>query len=161
MLNEMWKSLDEYDGELEISNYGNVRYKIDSGSVNIFLNTDGYYQISKRSPYSPKYPCIHRLVAKYFVDNPESKSIVNHIDNNPLNNHYINLEWVTHRENTLAAIELGAKPRHTAILCEESGIVYKSIKDVSRQLNIRYESLRYVLKHNTPIHGLHFRRIKE
>ncbi len=44
---------------------------------------------------------VHRLVAKYFVYNyePETFNVVNHIDNNPSNNIYTNLEWGTQKMN--------------------------------------------------------------
>lgn len=42
---------------------------------------------------------IHRSVALMYVDNPDNKPFVNHIDENKLNNHYTNLEWVTDAEN--------------------------------------------------------------
>ena len=42
---------------------------------------------------------IHRLLAEYFIPNPEGKEIVHHIDGNPLNNNLSNLAWVTQQEN--------------------------------------------------------------
>lgn len=46
-----------------------------------------------------KHCSIHRSVALLYVDNPNSKPFVNHIDENKVNNHYTNLEWVTDAEN--------------------------------------------------------------
>lgn len=42
---------------------------------------------------------IHRLVAIHFVNNPEHKPIVDHIDDNKHNYHYSNLQWLTVAEN--------------------------------------------------------------
>lgn len=50
----------------------------------------------------------HRLVAEYFLDNPDNLPIVNHKDENKLNNHYSNLEWVTEKQNT----QYSLKPRN-------------------------------------------------
>lgn len=45
------------------------------------------------------YPYAHRLVAEHFLPNPKNLPVVNHIDENRLNNSVKNLEWVTYKEN--------------------------------------------------------------
>lgn len=52
---------------------------------------------------------LHRLVAVYFVYNPDplSKIYVNHKDGNTQNNHADNLEWVTAKENVQHAFRIG------------------------------------------------------
>ena len=50
---------------------------------------------------------IHQLVAIHFIDNPEDKEYINHIDNNGENNLYTNLEWCTHSENMIHAQKQG------------------------------------------------------
>lgn len=44
---------------------------------------------------------LHRLLAEYFIPNPENKEVVHHIDGNPLNNSLSNLMWVSQKENCL------------------------------------------------------------
>ncbi|MDO7874299.1 HNH endonuclease [Hymenobacter sp. ASUV-10] len=47
------------------------------------------------------YVHVHRLVALCYVANPDPQTlnIVDHIDNDPGNNHYTNVRWVTKRQN--------------------------------------------------------------
>lgn len=50
---------------------------------------------------------VHRLVAEAFCVKPSGCDVVNHIDNNPQNNHADNLEWMTPAGNSAHANKQG------------------------------------------------------
>lgn len=54
---------------------------------------------------------VHRAVALAWVENkdPEKFTIVNHLDGNPLNNFWKNLEWTDYSGNTIHAMENGLR----------------------------------------------------
>jgi HNH endonuclease/NUMOD1 domain len=54
-----------------------------------------------------RHQLAHRVVAAAFVDNPEGKPQVNHINGDRYDNRAANLEWVTASENNLHAVASG------------------------------------------------------
>ena len=97
-MKEIYKPVEGYEQYYQISNLGNIK----GHSGRILTATDngkGYKIVGLRVDGNRKSRYIHRLVAKHFIDNPQNKRCVNHIDGNKNNNCVNNLEWVTYAEN--------------------------------------------------------------
>lgn len=114
---EIWKDIYEFEGYYQVSNFGNIRSLDRFDGVNYrkgqlikpILKYNGYLQVGLRKNNKRKYFSIHRLVAIHFIDNPDNKKQVNHIDCNKQNNKVNNLEWVTPKENQFHAKENGLR----------------------------------------------------
>lgn len=83
----------------------------------------GYYRVnlSIGGEVIDKY--IHRLVAEAFIDNPENRDYVNHKDGDKQNNHWMNLEWATPKENTEHALDTGLAKRDYLVVRDKQGAV--------------------------------------
>ena len=96
---EVWKDIEGYPN-YQISNKGRVWSVKRQIYMKPLIDTDGYHRIRITAINGKrKTEKIHRLVALAFVDNPEGKPEVDHIDRNRQNNCAENLRWVTHSEN--------------------------------------------------------------
>ena len=86
---------------------------------------------------------IHRLVAFEFIQNPYNKPTVNHIDGNRKNNKFNNLEWATYSENNLHSYRSNGRKSALAvpIYCIETGKIYKSSYDASKDTGIPQSSI--------------------
>ena len=83
----------------EVSDAGEVRNVVTGNVLKGSLSFNGYHNV-KLCP-GRKTTNIHRLVAIHFIENPDNKPIVDHIDRCKTNNHISNLRWVTKSENEL------------------------------------------------------------
>ena len=101
---EEWRPVPGYEGLYEASNTGKVAslnyngtgarrelkpIKRHHGYLNVRLYRDGKWREVR----------LHRVIAETFIPNEENLPEINHIDENPANNAFTNLEWCTHEYN--------------------------------------------------------------
>ena len=119
---ECWVDIPNYDGYYQVSNYGKVR-SLDrvitekTGKTQTLkgrilkprINRGGYYYVGLRKNGSKATFAIHQLVAQAFLDNPENKPTVYHLNGIKTDNNVNNLEWATYSENLKHASKTGLR----------------------------------------------------
>lgn len=96
---EQWRVATGYAYYM-VSNYGRVYSLKQDKILRYDVVTRDYLEVKlKRNDGRFEHVKVHRLVAAIFIDNPENKPIVHHIDCNQQNNKADNLMWVTADEH--------------------------------------------------------------
>lgn len=95
---EVWKDIEHYEGYYQVSNTGKIRNERGQ-ELAPFKSHNGYSvaTLCRDGMRIKRY--VHRLVALTFLDNPDNKPQVNHINHDKLDNRADNLEWCTAQEN--------------------------------------------------------------
>lgn len=126
-------SLDNYS----INKHGQV-FSYQKNKILEFVNLNGYNAISLCVNGKFKSFRIHRLLMFTFKNNIDNKPVVNHIDENKLNNNLDNLEWMTQQENS--AHSRGKKVRQIDMETNECIKIFNCIQDIYREFNKQYSS---------------------
>lgn len=118
-----FKEIPFAHGKYSCDKFGNIRsnarrvhrpagndYNIESKILKWWINNQGYAIVSLRINGRTEDWLVHRLIAITWLPNPNNYPIINHKDNNPLNNRLSNLEWCTYSYNTLYAERQGRRP---------------------------------------------------
>lgn len=134
-MEEIWKDVPGYEGRYMVSNFGRIKsIKVWNGNKYLkkYDNCDrvlipcdgrnGYFYVS----LCGRKHTVHRLVANAFIQNPQNKTQVNHIDGNKKNNRVENLEWCTNRENALHA------RKHGLLVGRDASAAAKNSKRISQ-----------------------------
>lgn len=122
----------------------------------------GYFIVTLVNESERKNQFIHRLLAQYFLPNPNNKPQINHIDGNKQNNCLSNLEWVTAKENAQHAVQTGLCDARTlaqsvAVLQEtiEGQLVsrHTSLHEAGRTTGIAWQNISKVVRGIRPRAG--------
>ena len=95
---EVFRSIDGYES-YAVSSFGRVKNVITGIILKTRNDKYGYLRVNLYEYRVMKTHRIHKLVANAFIDNPNDKECVDHIDNNRTNNHISNLRFATANEN--------------------------------------------------------------
>ena len=180
MDSEFWKTIAEYSGYYEVSNYGRIRrlptiirYKNNSTRnypgkiIKQERTADGYLRVVLCKENIKTRFMVHRIVAKTFVLNPLNKPYINHKNSDRSDNRVENLEWCTQEENEQHAIDkLGktmvGKTYPHPVYCVETDTFYKSMNECVKHLGNKacVEGINKAIKANRKYHGMTITRQK-
>ena len=136
-------NIDKLRTKYTISNTGIVYSNWRNRYLKPQFNSVGYTMVYLTdTDKNSKWYMIHRLVAVTYIGQPENNSLeVNHIDNIKANNHYFNLEWVTHSENIIksyATTDRGGGRRKGT---KHTAITKRKLSEAKKQKIILYNTI--------------------
>lgn len=100
-MEERWKPITDYHWLYEVSDHGNIRRIANKRPLKKHLSRkeNAYLVVALSRWCIARTKLVHRLVAIEFCGGYKEGFEVNHIDRDKTNNHFSNLEWVTHQDN--------------------------------------------------------------
>jgi len=111
-MKEEWRDIVGYEGLYQVSNLGRVKSfrRVKPFILGIRLRC-GYNRVALYKDGGVKNITVHRLVAQAFINNKYNKPLINHKNGVKIDNRVKNLEWCTHKENTIHSFENGLQER--------------------------------------------------
>ena len=187
---EKWKNIP--NSRYRISSLGQIRNSETGRVLKQQTNKRGYAVIRLKDNDKKKISfCVHKLVAKAFVPNPNGYLEINHLDGDKLNNYSTNLQWCTRGQNIQHAWDNGLRhftenarkavlqnikkaqtpevlakkryPRSRKTLCVETGQVFKSMKAAADYIGAYEQNIQECCASGgrRTSHGYHWEYVKE
>jgi hypothetical protein len=99
---EILKDVKDYEGIYKVSNLGEVFSIKSNKKLKKHINTSGYPFVNLYKNKKGKTTTIHQIMAIAFLNHKPCKfeRVVDHIDNNKLNNRLDNLQIISNRYNS-------------------------------------------------------------
>lgn len=128
---EVWVQIEKYP-KYWVSSYGRIYSDKTHKFMTFTKGTSGYYSVK----IEKHTVLVHRIVCDAFIDNPLNLPVVNHMDENKLNNTAENLEWCTQMYNAHYGTAYERKMKNLKrrkVVHFKDGIetLYSSIKEAS------------------------------
>lgn len=177
MEKEIWKDIIGYEGLYQVSNFGNIKslakfcgHRPKKETPVKQYDLRGYKRVTLCKDNILKKHQVHRLVAQAFIQNPNNKPCINHLDENTANNNVNNLQWVTWKENTNYGncIKNSLEKRKPIIqnkygqkvICIENNKRFNSLKDAAKWCNGTWSGISSCLMGVTKTaYGYHWKKI--
>lgn len=111
-----------------ICDNGKVINTLTGQELNGSQKSNGYIEYCLYLNGVQYYKLAHRLVAEYFIPNPNNFDQVNHKDGNKINNNILNLEWANANTNNAHAWENKLNHVHIKRAVKQYDLNYNLIK---------------------------------
>ena len=144
----MSKFIEGYDDKYQITSSGEV-VSLHGSTPKLLkgeIDKDGYRRVRLYSHGESKKYFVHRLVATHFLDIVEGCDIVNHINENKLDNRVENLEWTTAKGNANHGTRNSrmAKSKYKRVCQVKDGVIIKrfdSLVQAQEETGVRYSGI--------------------
>ena len=150
---EEWRDVVGWEDFYMVSSFGRIMSKskiVQCGNgirtlkpqlKRIKVRDNGYCEVELTNLDNRKFALVHRLVAEAFIQNPQNKPLIDHLDRNRQNNNINNLRWCTMSENMLNPLTRNF--RRDMYVGIERPCVYKPVVAIKDGVIVKqYESIK-------------------